>query len=163
MVEQAGVGGLVPYGAAGVLEVGGGGLAWGDDTGFWASLRPFVGLFVADAFEITFANQLVFTSVGGGDIQTAFAFVLEPSVHIGLVDRLWFSVGVGGGVIYNGVNAGGLGTARLGIDLLIGRSAIMHMHAVGMLSSEPLAMPARTDVSLTQWRIGFEITYAALF
>ena len=163
VVEQAGVGGTVPYGAAGVLEGGGAGLAWGDDTGFWASLRPFVGLFVADAVEISFSNPLVFTTVGDGDINTALSFVLEPSLHLGLVDRLWFAVGVGGGVIYNGVNAGGLGTARLGLDLLIGRSAIMHLHAVGMLSSEPLALPASTEVGLTQWRIGFEIAYAALF
>jgi len=163
VVEQAGVGGPVPYGAAGVLEVGGAGLVWADDASVWANLRPFAGLFVADAIQLTLANDLVFTWSEGQDLAVALAYTIEPSLHLGLVDRLWLAVGIGGGLAYDGVRAAALGNARLGLDVLVGRSGMLHLHGVGMLASEPLASPASTDVGTTQWRVGFEIAYAALF
>jgi len=163
VVEQAGVGGPIPYGAQGTLEVGGAGLIWADDDALWAHLRPFAGWFFLDGLQLTYANDLVFTYGGEQEINTTVMATVELSVHIPLVERLWFAFGAGGGVLYNAVDFGGIGTARVGIDLLVGRSGMLHINAVGMLASEPLARPANPDVSSNQWRVGAEISYAVLF
>jgi len=163
VVEQAGVGGPIPYGAQGTLEVGGAGLIWADDDAMWAHLRPFVGWFFLDGLQLTYMNELVFTYGAAQEIELSSTWTLEPSVHVPLVERLWLAVGVGGGVLYNGVEAGAIGTARLGIDLLIGRSGMLHIHAVGMLASEPLSKPANPAPSPNQWRLGAELAYSVLF
>ncbi len=163
VVEQAGVGGPITYGAAGVLETGGYASVAASDLGAVGILRPYVGWFVTDGFELSLANDLVFRHVDDTGLQVTFAGTLEPSGHIPLVTRLWLAIGCGVGVLWNGIEAGFLATPRLGLDLLVGRSGMLHMNAVAALATTPLLPSLLYEPIGSQWRVGVEIGYSALF
>ena len=164
VIEQAGVGGPVNYGATGVLEVGGAGSLWADDSAVWSSFRPYIGLFVVDGVQLSYSNELIFTYGADEQLRASIIATVEPSVHLPIyANRVWFAVGVGGGVLYNGANAGAIGTGRVGLDVLVGRSSMLHLNVLGQLASEPLARPASTTTGQSIWRLGAEISYAALF
>lgn len=163
VIEQAGVGGTVPYGRQNTLEVGGTGSIHYADTGFFGRLSPYAGWFVIDGVELTYANDFTVLVRDDDQILFSLAVTLEASVHIPLIDRLWLAIGCAGGVLYDGNEAGGIVTGRLGIDNLVGRSGMLHVSALATYASSDLAGPTATAEQETHWRVGAEIGYSVLF
>jgi hypothetical protein len=130
VVKQAGVGGQVGYGRAGVLELGGsaGFTAASDFTN--VNLTPSIGWFVADNLQLS--GRLSFTYVAtedeagmteDGSITT---LLLEPSYHLPFNRSTFGFLGVGMGGAY--VSGPGMGFAlapRVGANLLVGRSGVL--------------------------------------
>ncbi len=125
MVEQAGVGGVIGYGRAGVLELGGS-AGFSAGAGFTdVSVAPSIGWFVADNFELTGILDMehVRTDGGSGTIATVLA---EPSVHLPFNKTTFGFFGIGVGGAY--VSGPGLAFAmapRVGANFLVGRSGIL--------------------------------------
>jgi hypothetical protein len=124
-VEQAGVGGSVGYGRAGVLELGGA-AGFTSGGGFTqVNVAPSVGWFLADNLEMTAMLDLAHASTDNGD-GTIVTGLVEPSYHLPF-DRTKFAfLGVGIGAAY--VKGPGMALAlapRLGGNFLIGRSGIL--------------------------------------
>lgn len=125
LVEQAGVGGVVGYGRAGVLEVGGtAGLVFASDYRN-ISIAPSIGWFFADNLQLS-----VIASVGnvksGGSSSTLVSGFVEPSYHLPFNRTTFGFLGLGVGASH--VSAFGTGFAiapRLGANFLIGRSGIL--------------------------------------
>lgn len=163
VVEQVGVGSRVPYGAQNVLEVGGSGAAFQTGSGFYGRVAPFAGWFIIDGLELTYANEVNLLLRDGEDFRVAFIMSIEPSLHLPLVDHLWLAIGAAGGVLYNGVDAGAVVSPRLGIDLLVGRSGMLHISALATLATTDLMGPTATPDQSSQWRVGADVAYAALF
>ena len=164
VVEQAGVGGPVPFGAAGVLEVGGAGYISGDEHELWIGQRPFVGIFIVDGLELSLVHEM--TARYGSptnDLSWTLLWTLECNGYIPIAQRFWFELGVGGGLLYNAVDAGVVGTARAGIALLVGRSGMLKIAATGGLANVPFASPEQTLTNGSHFRVGGEVTYSALF
>jgi len=125
VVRQAGIGGQVGYGRAGVLELGG-------SAGFTAApsftsvtLAPEVGWFVADNLELSarVAFTHIKTDMDSGTLTTA---LIEPSYHLPFTRSAFAFLGMGMGAAY--VSGPGLGFAvapRLGANFMIGRSGVL--------------------------------------
>lgn len=163
VVEQVGVGSRVPYGAQNVLEVGGSGSAFYTGTGFYGRIAPFAGWFIIDGLELTYSNEVNIGLRDGEDLRVAFIMSIEPSLHLPLIDHMWLAIGAAGGVLYNGVEAGAVVSPRVGIDLLVGRSGMLHISALATLATTDLMGPTATPDQSSQWRAGADIAYAALF
>ena len=125
IVKQAGIGGQVGYGRAGVLELGG-------SAGFTAAqdftninLTPSIGWFFADNVQIS--GRLSYTYVDAGDDSGSITTILaEPSYHLPFTRKTFGFVGLGMGAAY--VSGPGLGFAtapRVGANFLVGRSGIL--------------------------------------
>lgn len=125
LVEQAGVGGVVGYGRAGVLELGGA-------AGFTAAtdltqvnVAPSLGWFVADNLELTGILDFAYAKAGDatGTIVTG---LVEPSYHLPFNRTTFGFLGMGLGMSYvDGPGAGFAVAPRLGANLMIGRSGIL--------------------------------------
>jgi hypothetical protein len=163
VVEQVGVGSRVPYGAQNVLEVGGSGSAFQTGSGFYGRIAPFAGWFIIDGLELTYSNEVNLLLRDGEDLRVAFIMSIEPSLHLPLIDHMWLAIGAAGGVVYNGVDAGAVLSPRVGIDLLVGRSGMLHISALATLATTDLMGPTATPEQSSQWRAGADIAYAALF
>jgi hypothetical protein len=126
IVRQAGVGGLVGYGRAGVLEIGG-------SAGFtFASeyrsltLAPSVGWFLADNFEISAIMSITNIKSGDADSATLASAVLEPSYHIPLNRTVFGFLGLGlGGSHVSGLGSGFAIAPRVGGNFMVGRSGVL--------------------------------------
>jgi hypothetical protein len=124
-VEQAGVGGQVGYGRAGVLELGG-------YMGLNAAQKvrdlnfsPQVGWFLVDNLELS-AIASVANLKSGMDETTMWSFLLEPSLHLPFNREVFGFLGMGVGAAYISNLGSGLAVApRIGANLLIGRSGIL--------------------------------------
>jgi hypothetical protein len=163
VVEQAGVGGPVPYGAAGVLEVGGAGsVSLTQETGS-VRLRPFIGWFVYDGVELTFSNDILFVNGLDDELRVAVRVMLEPSVHFPIEDRLWLAVGIGAGLMYNGDTVGAAVEPRVGVDLLVGRSGLLHISLLATFTTTDLVGPAGGRQPGDRMLGGLELAYAVMF
>lgn len=125
IIRQAGVGGLVGYGRAGVLELGGsaGLLVAKNLTSI--QFGPSLGWFIADNFEISALGNINYASTSGNSVTT-LGLLVEPSYHLPFNRTVFGFLGVGLGVAY--VQDAGAGFAmapRLGMNLLVGRSGIL--------------------------------------
>ena len=126
IVSQAGVGGAVAYGRAGVLELGG-------SAGFTAAtdyttvtVAPSIGWFLADNLQISAILNMQSAKVGDASTKTLFTGLIEPSYHMPFSKTVFGFLGVGAGLGY--VEGPGTGFAiapRLGANLLVGRSGIV--------------------------------------
>jgi hypothetical protein len=125
MVEQAGVGGLVGYGRAGVLELGGA-------AGFTAAtdltqvnVAPSLGWFVADNLELTGILDLAYAKANG-NTGTIVTGLIEPSYHLPFNRTTFGFLGMGMGISYvDGPGAGFAVAPRVGANLMIGRSGVL--------------------------------------
>lgn len=162
VIEQAGVGGPIAYATATVLEVGGTGSILGTEEFVSLRFAPFVGWFIADGIQIVYSNELV-----GGTLQDrpAFAFIasIEIDVHLKITDRLLFFGGPGGGMLYNGNDLGLLLRPRIGLDILVGRSAILRPAFSFGWSTVDMFDLAGDDLPSIRIQYGFEIGYSAMF
>lgn len=161
VIEQAGVGGPVAFGSAGVLEVGGSGALIAASDYFMAKFGPTVGWFPYDGVMLSYTHEIYGgTAIGGYGV--ASLAVLDVSVHTPVNDRLLAFVGLGPGLAYNGENFGVGGKGRLGLDVLVGRSGLFRPAAFYTLTSNTL-VDLRGTPTAHHWQYGLELSYAALF
>lgn len=164
VVEQAGAGGPVPFGAAGTLEVGGSGYFSGDQTDVWASLRPFLGWFPIDGLQLGISNEILARYASSNDeLRFTFLGLVDGNVFLPVARRLWVQLGLSAGGLYNGADGGVVGLARTGLAVLVGRSAILHFVVSGGAASAPFATAFETGAEGSHFRVGGEIAVAALF
>jgi len=130
IVKQAGVGGQVGYGRAGVLELGGsaGFTAASDFTN--VNFTPSIGWFVADNLQLS--GRLSYTYVSTEDSAGAtqdgsiMTLLVEPSYHLPFNRTTFGFLGIGAGGAY--VSGPGLGFAlapRIGANFMVGRSGVL--------------------------------------
>ncbi len=126
VVEQAGVGGIVGYGRAGVLELGGSaGLTMAQDI-HMLNVSPQIGWFLVDNFELSGIIDVAHLKAGEGNTATIWSALAEPSFHLPFNRSLFGFVGMGVGASYVSELGTGLAVApRIGLDFLVGRSGIL--------------------------------------
>jgi hypothetical protein len=125
LVRQAGVGGVVGYGRAGVLELGGSaGLMLA--SGFRnMNVSPSIGWFIADNLELS-AILGVSNIKAGDESATVFSALVEPSYHVPFNRTTFGFLGMGIGGSYVSELGGGLAVApRIGANFLVGRSGVL--------------------------------------
>jgi len=125
IISQAGVGGLVGYGRAGVLELGGSaGFAFASDYRNM-NFSPTVGWFVADNLEVS-AILGVSNIKTGDDSSTLWSALLEPSYHLPFNRTVFGFLGLGVGAAHvTGLGTGFAIAPRAGANLMVGRSAVL--------------------------------------
>lgn len=170
VVEQAGVGGDVGYGRAGVLELGGSaGLTLAE--GIRAlNFSPSIGWFLVDNFEISGILDVTNLKAGGDD-ATIWSALVEPSFHLPLNRMMFGFVGMGVGGAYVSELGGGLAVApRIGMDFLVGRSGILrpslsYQYTTHDANAEVNPNTGTTDVTLVaiSSALRFNIGYSAMW
>jgi hypothetical protein len=125
IIDQAGVGGSVGYGRAGVLELGGAaGLTLAQDIRA-VNFSPSIGWFLVDNFELS-AILDVSNLKAGDESATLWSALIEPSFHMPFNRSMFGFLGMGVGAAYQDELGGGLAVApRVGLDFLVGRSGIL--------------------------------------
>lgn len=125
IISQAGVGGVVGYGRAGVLELGGSaGFAYASDYRSM-NLSPTVGWFVADNLEVSAILSIANIKTGDNS-STLWSALLEPSYHVPINRSVFGFVGVGaGGSHVTGLGSGFAMAPRVGMNLMVGRSSVL--------------------------------------
>ncbi len=125
LVRQAGVGGVIGYGRAGVLELGGGmGFAFASD---YRSLTfsPTAGYFIADNLELS-ALLSVSNVKADAASSTLWSALAEPSYHIPINRTVFGFLGVGLGASHiSGLGTGFALAPRVGGNFMIGRSGVL--------------------------------------
>ncbi|MBA3498854.1 MAG: hypothetical protein H0T65_00665, partial [Deltaproteobacteria bacterium] len=125
IVKQAGVGGTVGYGRAGVLELGG-------SAGFMVAsdfrninVSPSIGWFLFDNFELT--GILSVSNIKTGDESaTLWSALVEPSYHVPFNRTMFAFGGLGVGASYVSEMGTGLAIApRIGMNFMVGRSGVL--------------------------------------
>jgi hypothetical protein len=125
IVEQAGVGGTVAYGRAGVLELGGSaGLMMAPDFRN-VNIAPSIGWFVADNLELSGIFG-VSNIKAGTESSTVLSALVEPSYHLPFNRTTFAFFGMGVGYAHIKAVGGGLAVApRVGANFLVGRSGVL--------------------------------------
>jgi hypothetical protein len=126
IVRQAGVGGLIGYGRAGVLEIGGSaGFTFASDYRS-VTVAPSIGWFLADNFEISAILSVSNIKSGDADSATLASALLEPSYHIPLNRTAFGFLGLGLGASHvSGLGTGFATAPRIGANLMVGRSGVL--------------------------------------
>jgi hypothetical protein len=125
LVEQAGVGGNVGYGRAGVLELGGSaGLMMAPDFRN-VNFAPMIGWFIADNLELSGIFGVA-NIKAGDESSTVLSALIEPSYHVPFNRTAFAFLGMGVGYAHVQDLGGGLAIApRLGANFLVGRSGVL--------------------------------------
>lgn len=125
VVEQAGVGGVVGYARAGVLELGGSaGLMLASEFRN-VNVAPTIGWFVADNLELS-AILGVSNIKAGDESATVWSALVEPSYHLPFNRTTFGFLGIGVGAAYVSEIGTGLAVApRIGANVLVGRSGVL--------------------------------------
>lgn len=124
-VEQAGIGGRVGYGRAGVLELGGSAGVTAATDMTQVNVSPSLGWFVADNLELSGMLDLAYAKAGNADGMIT-TLLVEPSYHLPFNRTTFAFLGMGFGGSY--VKGPGLAFAvapRVGANLMIGRSGVL--------------------------------------
>jgi hypothetical protein len=165
LVSQAGVGGLVGYGRAGVLELGGSaGFAFASD---YRSLNfsPSVGYFIADNFEISAIISAANIKTGDQS-STLWSALIEPSYHVPLNRSVFGFIGLGlGGAHVTGLGTGFATAPRIGANLMVGRSSVLTPsldYQYTTISTDAMDTNNATVVALTS-AVRFNIGYTAMW
>lgn len=125
-VSQAGVGGVVGYGRAGVLELGGSaGFAFASEYRN-INISPTIGWFLADNFELSAIASVANIKQGSAASSTLWSALLEPSYHLPFNRSLFGFLGVGAGAAHvSGLGTGFAIAPRIGANMMIGRSGVL--------------------------------------
>lgn len=125
LVRQAGIGGPVAYARSGVMELGGGlAFSYASDNTI-LSVTPSIGHFITDNLELSILGTVAHTRTRTVKATSVIA-VVEPSVHLPLVDHFFVFGGMGVGVAYHQGRGTGVALApRVGFNALVGRSGIL--------------------------------------
>jgi hypothetical protein len=164
IVSQAGVGGLVGYGRAGVLELGGsGGFAFASDYRSM-NLSPTIGWFVADNLELS--AILSVANIKTGDQQsTLWSALAEPSYHLPFNRSVFAFLGVGAGAAHvSGLGTGLAVAPRLGMNFMVGRSGVLTPSLAYQYTTIKSEMETAdvTVVALTS-SVRFNVGYTAMW
>jgi len=125
VVQQAGIGGDVGYGRAGVLELGGSAGLQMSSNFRNITVAPQIGWFVADNLELSAILSVSNIKTGEED-ATMWSAVAEPSYHIPFNRTVFGFLGMGVGAAYEQKLGAGLAVApRIGANFLVGRSGIL--------------------------------------
>lgn len=165
IVSQAGVGGMVGYGRAGVLELGGSaGFAFASDYRNM-NLSPTIGWFVADNLELS-AILSIANIKTGDNASTLWSALLEPSYHVPFNRSVFGFLGLGAG----GAHVSGLGTGfalapRIGMNLMVGRSAVLTPSLSYQYTSINTDMTGPGDVTVVALTsaVRFNVGYTAMW
>jgi len=125
IISQAGIGGTVGYGRAGVLELGGSaGFAFASDYRN-VNVSPTIGWFLADNLEIS--AILSISNIKAEDSSsTLWSALLEPSYHVPFNRSVFGFLGLGAGASHiSGLGTGFAVAPRLGANLMVGRSGVL--------------------------------------
>jgi hypothetical protein len=165
IVSQAGVGGMVGYGRAGVLELGGSaGFAFASDYRSM-NFSPTIGWFLADNFEIS-AILSVANIKTGDNASTLWSALLEPSYHVPFNRSIFGFLGVGGGAAHvSGLGTGFALAPRIGANLMVGRSAVLTPSLSYQYTSIDTEMTGANDVTVVALTsaVRFNIGYTAMW
>jgi len=125
IVSQAGVGGVIGYGRAGVLELGGSaGFTFASDYRN-LTLAPSIGWFVADNMELS-AILSISNIKAGGSSTTLWSAIIEPSYHIPFNRSTFGFLGMGLGASHvSGLGTGFAVAPRVGANFMVGRSGVL--------------------------------------
>jgi hypothetical protein len=165
IVSQAGVGGQVGYGRAGVLELGGSaGFAFASDYRSM-NFSPTIGWFLADNLEISAILSIANIKTGDAS-STLWSALLEPSYHLPINRSVFGFVGVGAGAAHvTGLGTGFALAPRIGMNLMVGRSGVLTpslAYQYTTISSEMTGPADVTVVALTS-AVRFNIGYTAMW
>jgi len=164
IVSQAGVGGQVGYGRAGVLELGGSaGFAFASDYRSM-NLSPTIGWFIADNFEAS--AILSIANIKAGDMSsTLWSALIEPSYHLPFNRTVFGFLGLGAGASYvSGLGTGFAVAPRIGANFMVGRSGVLTPSLSYMYTTigSPDSTGDATVVALTS-AVRFNIGYTAMW
>lgn len=125
VIDQAGIGGVVGYGRAGVLELGGSaGLMIASDVRI-LNASPSIGWYVVDNIELTGILSVSNIEVADNSV-TVWSALLEPSYHFPVNRSMFAFAGLGVGASYVSELGAGVAVApRLGINMMVGRSSVL--------------------------------------
>jgi hypothetical protein len=116
------------YATAGSVEIGGSvSVSWLHHV-LELTATPSVGYFLWDRFELTAELDVTYTRVSDEGVTTStktVSFVVEPSYHYPLRDRLFLLGGLGVGVGYDGEHTEFELIPRVGINIEVGRSSLI--------------------------------------
>jgi hypothetical protein len=165
IVSQAGVGGVVGYGRAGVLELGGSaGFAFASDYRNM-NLSPTIGWFVADNLELS-AILSVANIKTGDNASTLWSALLEPSYHVPFNRTIFGFLGFGAGAAHvSGLGTGFAIEPRVGANFMVGRSAVLTpslSYQYTTISTDMMGAEDITVVALTS-AVKFNIGYTAMW
>ena len=165
IVSQAGVGGVVGYGRAGVLELGGSaGFAFASDYRSM-NLSPTVGWFVADNLEVS-AILSVANIKTGDNSSTLWSALAEPSYHVPFNRSIFGFLGLGiGGAHVSGLGTGFAVAPRIGANFMVGRSAVLTPSLSYQYTSIGTDMMGANDVTVVALTsaVRFNIGYTAMW
>lgn len=162
VVEQAGVGGPLAYASATVLEVGGSGSMSISGERLYLRMAPYVAWFVVDGFRLSYTHEL-YVSKLEKDYRISTAILAGGDVHFRLNDRLLIGAGPELGALYNGAKWGAMIRPKLTLDILVGRSAILHPGLFFSWSSVDIIDASGQNTPGEHIAFGFDIAYAAMF
>lgn len=126
IVSQAGVGGVVGYGRAGVLELGGSaGFAFASEYRS-INFSPTIGWFIADNFEVSAILSIANIKSGDAASSTLWSAMLEPSYHYPFNRTVFGFLGVGAGAAHvSNLGTGFAVAPRIGANVMVGRSGVL--------------------------------------
>jgi hypothetical protein len=166
LVRQAGVGGVVGYGRAGVLELGGSaGFTFASDYRN-VNVSPTIGWFLADNLELS-AILSISNIKTGDNSATLWSGLIEPSYHLPFNRSVFGFVGVGLGASYvSSVGTGFAVAPRVGGNFMIGRSGVLTPSLSYQYTTINSDMPDNSEdvtvVALTS-AVQFNLGYTAMW
>jgi hypothetical protein len=165
IVSQAGVGGVVGYGRAGVLELGGSaGFAFASDYRSM-NFSPTVGWFLADNLEISAILSIANIKTGDNS-STLWSALAEPSYHVPFNRSVFGFVGLGAGAAYvSGLGTGFAVAPRLGANFMVGRSGVLTPSLSYQYTTINTDMSAPGDVTVVALTssVRFNVGYTAMW
>jgi len=163
LVSQAGVGGVVGYGRAGVLELGGSaGFQFATDYRAM-NFSPTIGWFLADNLELS--AILSVANIKAGDASaTLWSALVEPSYHLPFNRSMFGFLGLGVGASYVSELGTGLALApRLGMNLLVGRSGVLTPSISYQYTSHEAMTAENITLVAVSSSIRFNVGYTAMW
>ena len=168
IIRQAGVGGTVGYGRAGVLELGGSaGFAFASDY-TQMNLSPTIGWFLADNLEISAILGISYIETGD-ESSTLWSALAEPSYHLPFNRSVFGFLGLGVGAAHvSDVGTGFAIAPRVGANFMVGRSGVLtpslsyQYTTVGTDMEDGATGEDLTVVALTS-AVRFNVGYTAMW
>jgi hypothetical protein len=160
--EQAGVGGPLAYASATVLEVGGSGSLNVAGDQLFMRMAPTVGWFVLDGLQLSYTHEIYFAK-HAAEHRLATAVLIGGSAHFRINDRLLVATGADCGALYNGEQWGVEAKPTFTLDILVGRSAVLHPGVSLAWSSVDAIDAAGSRFAGEHLLFGFTIGYGAMF
>lgn len=164
LIRQAGIGGTTAYARSGVLELGGNLSFNSASNNVQLSVTPQIGHFITDNLELSLLANVGYNQLEGKH-KTNVTVVVEPSVHLPIVDQLFVFAGTGVGVAYHqGLGTGVAVAPRIGFNMLVGRSGILTpSFNVNWSSNSALQTSDGQTVVAVHTQLGASLGYSVMF